>query len=104
MKKAISFILALLAAVGKECYQTFVLGLVAAAVTAVLSLVCGLSLWTALARRGPRRPASCASRRKNPGREILTRRDDSLRGREPRNVAPARGRLSRKVKTDEIGA
>nr|DAO66029.1 MAG TPA: hypothetical protein [Caudoviricetes sp.] len=48
MKKAISFILALLAAVGKECYQTFVLGLVAAAVTAVLSLVCGLSLWTAL--------------------------------------------------------
>lgn len=48
MKKIISFLLALLAAVGKECYQTFVLGLVAAAVTAVLSLVCGLSLWTAL--------------------------------------------------------
>ena len=48
MKKAISFLLALLAAVGKECYQTFALGLVAAAVTAVLSLVCGLSLWTAL--------------------------------------------------------
>ncbi len=48
MKKIISFLLALLAAVGKECYQTFALGLVAAAVTAVLSLVCGLSLWTAL--------------------------------------------------------
>lgn len=48
MKKIISFLLALLAAVGKECYQTFVLGLVAAAVTAVLSLVCGLSLWTTL--------------------------------------------------------
>lgn len=48
MKKITSFLLALLAAVGKECYQTFVLGLVAAAVTAVLSLVCGLSLWTAL--------------------------------------------------------
>lgn len=48
MKKIISFLLALLAAVGKECYQTFVLGLVAAAVTAVVSLVCGLSLWTAL--------------------------------------------------------
>lgn len=48
MKKAISLILTLLAAVGKECYQTFVLGLVVAAVTAVLSLVCGLSLWTAL--------------------------------------------------------
>lgn len=48
MKKIISFLLALLAAVGKECYQTFVLGLVTAAVTAVLSLVCGLSLWTAL--------------------------------------------------------
>lgn len=45
MKKAITF---LLAAVGKECYQTFVLGLVAAAVIAVLSLVCGLSLWTTL--------------------------------------------------------
>ena len=29
MKKAISLILALLAAVGKECYQTFALGLVA---------------------------------------------------------------------------
>lgn len=48
MKKIISLLLALLAAVGKECYQTFVLGLVAAAVTAVVSLVCGLSLWTAL--------------------------------------------------------
>ena len=48
MKKIISFLLALLAAVGKECYQTFVLGLVAAAMTAVVSLVCGLSLWTAL--------------------------------------------------------
>ena len=48
MKKIISFLLALLAAVGKECYQTFALGLVAAAVTAVLSLVCGLSLWTTL--------------------------------------------------------
>lgn len=48
MKKIVSFLLALLAAVGKECYQTFVLGLVAAAVTAVVSLVCGLSLWTAL--------------------------------------------------------
>jgi hypothetical protein len=48
MKKINSFLLALLAAVGKECYQTFALGLVAAAVTAVLSLVCGLSLWTAL--------------------------------------------------------
>lgn len=48
MKKIISFLLALLVAVGKECYQTFVLGLVAAAVTAVVSLVCGLSLWTAL--------------------------------------------------------
>lgn len=48
MKKIISSLLALLAAVGKECYQTFVLGLVAAAVTAVLSLVCGLSLWAAL--------------------------------------------------------
>ena len=48
MKKIISFLLALLAAVGKECYQTFALGLVAAAVIAVLSLVCGFSLWTAL--------------------------------------------------------
>lgn len=48
MKKIVSFLLALLAAVGKECYRTFVLGLVAAAVTAILSLVCGLSLWTAL--------------------------------------------------------
>lgn len=48
MKKIISLLLALLAAVGKECYQTFVLGFVAAAVTAVVSLVCGLSLWTAL--------------------------------------------------------
>ena len=48
MKKIISFLLARLAAVGKECYQTFVLGLVAAAMTAVVSLVCGLSLWTAL--------------------------------------------------------
>ena len=48
MKKIVSFLLALLAAVGKECYQTFVLGLVAAAVTPVVSLVCGLSLWTAL--------------------------------------------------------
>lgn len=48
MKKTISFLLALLAAVGKECYQTFALGLVVAAVIAVLSLVCGLSLWTAL--------------------------------------------------------
>lgn len=48
MKKIISFLLALLAAIGKECYQTFVLGLVVAAVTAVVSLVCGLSLWTAL--------------------------------------------------------
>ena len=48
MKKIISFLLALLAAVGKECYQTFALGLVVAAVIAVLSLVCGLSLWTAL--------------------------------------------------------
>lgn len=48
MKKIISFLLALLAAVGEECYQTFALGLVAATVTAVLSLVCGLSLWTAL--------------------------------------------------------
>lgn len=48
MKKITSLLLALLAAVGKECYQTFVLGLVAAAVTAVVSLVCGLSLWTAL--------------------------------------------------------
>lgn len=48
MKKIISFLLALLAAVGKECYQTFALGLVVAAVTAVLSLVCGFSLWTAL--------------------------------------------------------
>lgn len=48
MKKIISLLLALLAAVGKECYQTFVLGLVAAAVTAVVSLVCGLSLWMAL--------------------------------------------------------
>ena len=58
MKKIISFLLALLVAVGKECYQTFVLGLVAAAVTAVVSLVCGL-----LARRGPRRPGSRAYRR-----------------------------------------
>ena len=48
MKKIISFLLALLAAVGKECYQTFALGLVAAAMTAILSLVCGLSLWTTL--------------------------------------------------------
>ena len=48
MKKIISFLLALLAAVGKECYQTFVLGRGAAAMTAVVSLVCGLSLWTAL--------------------------------------------------------
>ena len=45
MKKIISSLLALLAAVGKECYQTFALGLVAAA---VVSLVCGLSLWTTL--------------------------------------------------------
>ena len=48
MKKAISLILALLAAVGKECYQTFALGLVAAAMTAIVALVCGLSLWTAM--------------------------------------------------------
>ena len=34
MKKIISFLLALLAAVGKECYQTFALGLVVAAVIA----------------------------------------------------------------------
>ena len=47
MKKAISLILALLAAVGKECYQTFALGLVAA-MTAIVALVCGLSLWTAM--------------------------------------------------------
>lgn len=45
MKKAISFILALLAAVGKECYQTFVLGLITATMTA---LACKFSLWTAL--------------------------------------------------------
>lgn len=48
MKKAISFILALLAAVGKECYQTFVLGLITAAMTAIVALACGFSLWTAL--------------------------------------------------------
>ena len=56
------------------------------------------------ARRDSRRPGSRAARRKSPGREALTRRGDSLRGRNLRNVAPTRGRLSRKVKTDDIGA
>lgn len=48
MKKIISFLLGRLATVGKECYQTFALGLVVAAVTAIVSLACGLSLWTTL--------------------------------------------------------
>ena len=47
MNKRILFLLVALDRVGKQCYQTFALGLVAAAVTAVVSLVCGLSLWTA---------------------------------------------------------
>ena len=48
MKNAISFLLGLLAAAGMECYQTFALGLITAAATAIVALVCGLSLWSAL--------------------------------------------------------
>ena len=98
MKKAISLILALLAAVGKECYQTFALGLVAAAMTAIVALVCGLSLWTAmpvvaLAALGLAHP-----RRKSPSGETIPRRGGSICRREPRNVALARRRVSRKIK------
>ena len=50
MKKIISFLLALLAAVGKECYQTFALGLVAAAVTAVILVALILARLVAKAR------------------------------------------------------
>ena len=62
MKKIISFLLALLAAVGKECYQTFALGLVGGRDRRLVARLRALAL-DGPARRDPCRPDSRASRR-----------------------------------------
>lgn len=50
------------------------------------------------ARRGSRRAGARAPRRKSPSGETIPRRGGSICRREPRNVALARRRVSRKIK------